>query len=287
VPRRRSSKAKNQKTDRRLLLGAATAVEEPWTIPTRWLNVVFGVFLLPPAWVLTQTLFTSFSAATLQHEFWATEEFWFFALGSVMWLVAFFCGIWMWGEPRPLRAYIFGHELTHAIWVFAMGGRVSRFKVERTGGYIITDTHNFWIALAPYFYPIYGVAVVIIYGIASVFYDLSAFTPLLCGLIGFTWCFHMSFTLWMIPKGQSDLTYHGTFFSLVIIYLMNLLLLCGFLLIAAPEITWSRFSDSLLTHAGDLASWVWNGAALLVSGLEPAGAAAQPRNYGCPAAADG
>jgi hypothetical protein len=207
------------------------------------------------AWVLTQTLFTSFSTAAWEHGFWATEEFWFFALGAVIWTLAFFAGIQLYGEPRPLRAYIFGHELTHAIWVWAMGGRVSDFKVSRTGGYIITDTQNFLIALSPYFYPLYSIVVVALYGVVSFFYDVSSFTPVLFGLLGLTWSFHMTFTLWMIPKGQSDLTYHGTFFSLVVIYLMNLLLLTGLLIIAAPEITWSGFGLDLLTRTEDAASW--------------------------------
>ena len=45
----------------------------------------------------------------------------------------------------------------------------------------------------------------------------------------------------MIPKGQSDLTYHGTFFSLVIIYMMNLLLLALFLILGAPEVSFASF----------------------------------------------
>ena len=44
-------------------------------------------------------------------------------------------------------------------------------------------------------------------------------------LIGGTWSFHMLWTLWMIPRDQPDLRENGTFLSLVIIYLANLLLL--------------------------------------------------------------
>ena len=40
---------------------------------------------------------------------------------------------------------------------------------------------------------------------------------------------HMSFTCWMIPKGQPDLHYGGTFFSVMIIYLLNLALLAALL----------------------------------------------------------
>src|ERR1700759_2717707 len=100
-----------------------------------------------------------------------------------------------------------------------MGGKVTDFKVEREGGYILTDTHNFWIALAPYFYPLYSLVVVIAFGIASLFWDFTGvsetfmlMTPMqwMFLLLGASWAFHLSFTIWMIPKGQTDLTYHGT-----------------------------------------------------------------------------
>ena len=146
-----------------------------------------------------------------------------------------------------MRLYVFGHELTHAIWVWLWGGKVYEKQWwSRDGGYIVTDTHNFWIALAPYFYPLYSLVVVLAFGIGSLFYDLTnstatflLMTPLqwLFLLLGATWAFHLTFTVWMIPKGQTDLSSHGTFFSLVIIYLMNVILLSVFLVVAAPELS--------------------------------------------------
>ena len=265
APRKRKP---NRKSDRRLLLSRSAASVEPeeFGIPTWWLNTIIGIFLLPIAWLLTQTFFSAFSRATVEHSFWATEEFWFFALGVVLWTLWFLGAIWALGEPRPIRAYIFAHELTHAVWVWLMGGQVVHFEVRRDGGHILTDTHNFWIALAPYFYPLYSLAVIAAYGVASVFYDLAGssasllwMTPLqwLFLALGATWAFHLSFTCWMIPKGQSDLSSHGTFFSLVVIYLMNLLLLSFFLVIAAPEISWTSFGQELLHNTEDFSAAVW------------------------------
>jgi hypothetical protein len=218
-------------------------------VPTRWVKLVAGVMLLPLAAILTQAFFTVFTRATVTHGFWSAEEFWFFSLGAVLWLIAF------WGLPRPLLMYVFGHELTHAIWVWLMGGRVSQFKVGRDGGHIITDRNNFWIALAPYFFPIYSILAIAIYGALSLFLDVRPYGRVLYAVIGITWAFHLTFTCWMITKKQSDLTQHGTFFSLVVIYLMNLLLLIVMLVIASPQITFvdflnevgenvSRFSDA-------------------------------------------
>lgn len=238
-------------------------------------NAIYGLFLLGPAWVLTQTFFGQFSEASIKESFWTTEEFWFFSLGVSLWVVWFFGSFWLWGEPRPLRIYVFGHELTHAIWVWLWGGRVYEKKWwSRDGGYIVTDTHNFWIALAPYFYPLYSLVIILLYGAGSLFYDLTnsdvtflMMTPLrwLFLLLGVTWAFHLSFTIWMIPKGQTDLTSHGTFFSLVIIYLMNLVLLSVFLIVAARELTFVNFGQEFLMHAEDSSEWVVNTAQDLIA----------------------
>ena len=218
-------------------------------VPVRWVNGIIGLFLLPLAWVWTQTFFTVFTQAVKQN-FWATEEFWFFSLGAILWVITFF------GLPKPVLIYVFGHELTHAVWVWAMGGRVSKFKVTSEGGHIITNKHNFWIALAPYFFPLYSMLVIVAYGVAGLCgVDLSPYHRWLYGLIGATWAFHVTFTLWMIPKGQTDLSYHGNFFSLVVIYLMNLLVLTIFLVVASPHVTPHRFIHVFYHNAQDFSAW--------------------------------
>ena len=227
----------------RFRVSVAGAVPEH--VPTRWVKFVVGIFLLPPAWVLTQTFFTAFARTAVRDAFWSTEEFWFFSLGGLLWLVAFF------GLPRPLWIYVFGHELTHALWVLMLGGRVHQFRVTRKGGHIITDKTNTWIALAPYFFPIYSLLTIALYGVVALFVDVSPYRQLLYALVGATWAFHLSFTCWMIPKGQPDLTYGGTFFSLVLIYLLNLLLLAGLLIIASPAVTLHGFASDLLKNAAD------------------------------------
>src|SRR6185437_2717369 len=151
------------------------------------------------------------------------------------------------GLPRPILIYVFGHELTHALWVWLMGGRVSRFRVSHDGGHIVTNKNNFIIALAPYFFPIYSILAIAVYGILSFFYDVQPYGRLLYAIIGVTWAFHFTFTCWMIPKNQTDLSDHGTFFSMVIIYLMNLLLLSVMLVLAARPVTFHALGADLIT----------------------------------------
>lgn len=252
----RKSSSKNRKVTGRVLFGATRAVPSAPTIPTRWLNNFIGLFLLAPTWIFAQTLFTVFTHTARNDEFWATEEFWFFSLGAVFWTIAFIGSIWVFGEPRPLTPYVFIHELTHAIWARALGGRVFEFKASRNGGYIMTDKANFWIALTPYFWPLCPIPIIAAYGMASLFYDMHPFTPALFGLLGLTWAFHITFTLWMIPKGQTDLSAHGNFFSLVVIILFNILILCGFLIVAAPEVTFTSFGREFARHASVFSEFV-------------------------------
>jgi hypothetical protein len=226
------------------------AESEPLTVPTKWVKFIFAVFLLPMCGVLTQTFFTVFARATVTQRLWAGEEFWFFSLGAVLWLITFF------GLPRPILIYVFGHELTHALWVWLMGGRVSQFRVGPDGGHVVTSKANFWIALAPYFFPIYSILTIGIYGGLSLFLNMQPYGRLLYAVIGATWAFHFTFTCWMIPKNQTDLTDQGTFFSLVVIYLMNLSLLSVMLILASRQITFESFGTDLLANLGNFVTWI-------------------------------
>jgi len=221
-------------------------------VPTRWVKFVIAIFLVPLCAILSQTFFTAFARATIAQKLWAAEEFWFFSLGVVLWLIAFF------GMRRPVMLYVFGHELTHALWVVLMGGRVSRFRVSRDGGHIVTNRTNFFIALAPYFFPLYSILAIALYGIIGLFYNVQPYGRLLYAVIGITWAFHLTFTLWMIPKSQTDLKDHGTFFSLVVIYFMNLLLLIVMLVLASPQITFASFSNDMVINIGRFSQWVVN-----------------------------
>lgn len=246
---RKTSKNRRTRHDAHVAGGVATFWDV--TIPSRWVKNIIAIFLALPTVVLSEALFTCFRDAATRHAFWATEEFWFFALGAVLWSIAFCGSLWVFGEPRPLRLYVFGHEFTHALWARVFGGKLYSFKVSREGGHVITSKSNFWIALTPYFHPLYSMFVVLAWGTASIFYRLDGWTPVLYGLLGLTWAFHFSFTLWMIPKGQTDLSSQGRFFSLVLIYLMNLLTLVGLLIFAAPEVSMGDFTQHAIDHAAN------------------------------------
>jgi hypothetical protein len=269
TPRRREPKSQQhplrggRRTRRKSAADGGGAFRLSRVTLTRWSKLLLGVALLPVCWIFSETFFESFSRAAATHRFWAAEEFWFFALGVVLWLVTFF------GLPRPVVVYVFGHEATHALWVWASGGKVSGFRVGRDGGYVISDRVNIGISLAPYFFPIYSLGVFALWGVLALLgldgwrfqwmafgVETWPFRWLLFALVGATWAFHLSFTCWMIPKDQPDLRLHGTFFSLVVIYLANLVVLAAFFIVACPQITWAGFGSDLLGNAAAFAVWL-------------------------------
>lgn len=229
------------------------------TVPVRYVKFVVGLFLLPLCYVLTAAFFGALvdaftSRVAGQPHFWMSPQFLCFSFGVLCWLGVYFA------MPKWLSIYVFGHELTHAIAVKLMGGQVSAFSVGPDGGHVVSSKINTWIALAPYFVPIYSVFAITIYGLTSIFVDLGPHRDLASGLLyfslGLTWCFHACFTLAMIPKGQSDLHYGGTFFSLTVIYLMNLVVLSLLLILATPYVSFASFGRELLGQAQSFATEV-------------------------------
>ena len=103
----------------------------------------------------------------------------------------------------------------------------------------------------PYFFPIYSLLVLMIYGVLSAFVDVEPYRRWLFGAIGFTWTFHLTFTIWMLWNGQTDLIEHGTFFSMMLIYLINFATLSLMLILASRDVTFWSFGRELLQGAMD------------------------------------
>ncbi len=223
---------------------------------TEWLRRIvrwsFALLLLPLCWVTTWTFLTLFSQATVYQDFWRTPEFWYFATGALVMTGWFWSGLL---QPFFLYLYVLGHELTHAVFVLLHRGRVTDFHVSADGGYITTNKTNLVIALSPYFVPFWAIVSAVIYAAVRYFGEIPQdWDRLLYGLMGVTWTFHMIWTLWMIPRDQPDLKENGTFLSLVIIYLANLLVLVGLLCLAghSPLHSMREFGQEWLRFA---ATW--------------------------------
>jgi hypothetical protein len=170
--------------------------------------------------------------------------------GSALWLVIrrsgsadtiwvpMFAGVLCWAViylllPKPMRVYVLGHELTHAVWVWAFGGRVKRFRAAPDGGHVIVTKNNFLIALAPYFFPFYAVLVVAVYVLGHFIWDWSRYVAWFHLLLGTAYAFHVTLTGHILRTSQSDITQQGYLFSAVIIFLGNV----SVLLLGIPLLT--------------------------------------------------
>ncbi len=224
--------------------------------PKRLLRWTLALSLLPLCWVTTWTFLSRFSQATVYQGFWQTAEFWYFTTGALVMTGWFWSGLL---QPFFLYLYVLGHELTHAIFVLIYRGKVTDFHVSADGGYITTNKTNLVIALSPYFFPFWSVVSAVLYAGIRYFCGFSnEWDRAFYALMGVTWTFHMIWTLWMIPRDQPDLKENGTFLSLVIIYLANLLVLAGLLCVAeqSPLENCREFGMEWFRHAATWADMI-------------------------------
>jgi hypothetical protein len=262
---RRAHEQANRRTGKRGLRTVQAAIaasamddeDEVIVWPKRLLRWVVAMLLLPLCWVTTWTFLSRFSHATLEQGFWQSAEFWYFATGALV------MAGWLWSglcQTFFLYLYVWGHEMTHAVFVWMFRGKVTAFHVSAAGGYITTNKTNMVIALSPYFVPFWSVVLASGYGMLRLFTDLERGWDLaLYAAMGLTWTFHMIWTLWMIPRDQPDLRENGTFLSLVVIYLANLLVLVGLLCVAedAPLQNTREFAQEWIRYAATWGDTLW------------------------------
>ncbi|MFH1378955.1 MAG: hypothetical protein ABII23_01635 [bacterium] len=153
---------------------------------------------------------------------------------------------------QPLRTYVFGHELTHALASMLMGGKIKKFKVSAKGGSVQLSKSNFIISLAPYCVPLYTFFLIGLYWGISYFYPLKAYYGTFVFLVGFSISFHLSLTIFAVKQRQPDITNTGAFFSLIIIMLISpwiwaLILKCIFY----TQIDLSKFTAITCRYAGN------------------------------------
>jgi hypothetical protein len=150
-----------------------------------------------------------------------------FLAGAACWTVIFLL------LPKPMWVYVFGHELTHALWTWFFGGQVRTMKVSAQGGHVVTSKTNFFIALAPYFFPLYAVLVIGVFAVGNGLWDWHAYLVWFHLCIGAAYAFHVTLTFHTLQTRQSDITGQGYLFSAVMIFLGNV----GVLLLGIPLLT--------------------------------------------------
>ncbi|HMJ90181.1 MAG TPA: M50 family metallopeptidase [Candidatus Acidoferrum sp.] len=177
----------------------------------KWLKLVIGILLLPVCLGAASALSRVLSAAGNAQTFWVA-----LVGGAGCWLAIFLL------LPKPMLLYVFGHELTHAIWTWLFGGRVKKFKVTGKGGHVVITRSNFLIALAPYFFPLYVVFVILFFILGHLIWNWTRYLPWFHFFIGAAYGFHITLTWHVLKTRQTDITDQGYVFSGVVIWIGNL-----------------------------------------------------------------
>ena len=208
-----------------------------------FLRMILGVVLLPMCWGVVRTFCDSVMAAAGESGGITAESI---ALVGGM---AAFALCWM-AVSHPVKTYVLGHELTHALWGLLFGAMPSKLRVSSGGGSVNLTKSNMLITLAPYFFPFYTFLVIVVALITSAFIRPLPCLPLWMFAVGFTWAFHALFTLETLAQRQPDVKLYGRIFSWVFIFLANVALILLFLA-STTSLTFAQLGGFLVHRVLD------------------------------------
>ena len=235
-----------------------------------FLRFLLGLSLLPLCWGVSRA-FLDALVLSAGSAGWMTPE----ALSLFGGILAF-AFAWM-ALSHPVRAYVFGHELTHAIWGIAFGAMPSKLRVSKSGGSVNLTKSNMLITLAPYFFPFYTFLVGVAALAVLAFVRPLPWLPLWMFLIGFTWSFHILFTIDSLSREQPDVELYGRVFSWVFIFLANVALVLVWLAAVTP-LSFRELGVSLVGRVSS--AYIGVGTALAAAAEWIRGAFAAPATAG-------
>ena len=208
-----------------------------------FLRMILGVVLLPMCLGVVRAFCDSVMAAAGESGGITAESI---ALVGGM---AAFALCWM-AVSHPVKTYVLGHELTHALWGLLFGAMPSKLRVSAAGGSVNLTKSNMLITLAPYFFPFYTFLVIVVALITSAFIRPLPCLPLWMFAVGFTWAFHALFTLETLAQRQPDVKLYGRIFSWVFIFLANVALILLFLA-STTSLTFAQLGGFLVSRIID------------------------------------
>ncbi|MDR1784784.1 MAG: hypothetical protein LBQ99_03545 [Endomicrobium sp.] len=217
----------------------------------RFLKNIFAFLLIPAigaaGYVLSKYLLCLVGFAKSQY-----APFWLGVVCYIIFQAAFY---------RPMRIYVFGHELSHAIVGILSGAKVKKFKVDKEFGSVVLTEDNVCIALAPYFFPIYTFAIIIIYIFLDWFVGIKSFYGYFLFLIGFSIAFHIVLTVYVLVTQQPDLKIYGVFFSFIVIFAVNVVMFTVIAALVFPkEVNFKEISFQIFVNIRNVYKSMYNGA---------------------------
>lgn len=197
------------------------------------IKFIIGILSIPVTYAVTKAFYINFVminevAANLRYFIWGLVAY------AVLHLLFY----------KPAYLYVLGHEAVHAGMAWLFGGRIKSFKVSKDGGKVATDKSNFIIELAPYFFPIYTIIITVIYFVVSQSYPVNG--AIFLFLIGFTLAFHIIATVEIMKVKQPDIVKSGYMFSIVIVYIVNIIVISTIFGLTFPGFSIGKFFLDLL-----------------------------------------
>ena len=223
---------------------------------SRFLKFLSGILLLPLCVAVTFAIVDVLRNAHGKGSIFSLEAACLLA-GFLVWVL---CWVLL---PQPLRVYILGHELTHALWAMLFGGRAKNLRVTANGGSVRVTKSNVLITLAPYFFPFYTILLILLHLLLGCFLDLTPYAAAWLFLVGFTWSFHFTFTLQTLTVRQPDIQEHGRLFSYALIYLLNLLGI-GVWIVCTTSVTLTYFASALVSRSTAFYFAIYHACAALI-----------------------
>jgi hypothetical protein len=201
------------KPEHKVLAGEPRRIPNNSCVP-KWCKLIIGILLLPVCAGAGSALWRVMRASGKADTIWVAT-----LSGAACWVVIYLL------LPKPMLAYVFAHELTHVLWTWLLGGRVKKFKASAKGGHVIVTKSNFLVALAPYFFPLYAIAVVAVFLVGDYLWNWRPYAVWFHLLLGASYGFHVTLTWHILKNTQSDITEQGYLFSGVVIFLGNVCIL--------------------------------------------------------------
>jgi hypothetical protein len=209
----------------------------------RVIKVLIGILLLP----VTVAISVAFAAelGSIQIKI-LTSSATYFLKGVIIYLIMHLI------LYKPNYFYVLGHEAAHAIATFICGGKVRSLRISGRGGGILTNKSNFFVALFPYFFPIYTILLWLVYFLFSLFRNMKKLAPQFLFLMGFTLTMHIIMTIESMKIKQGDIFKTGYLFSVSLIFILNVLLVGFILSLVFQDFSFASFFNFSISGSVDI-----------------------------------
>jgi len=142
---------------------------------------------------------------------------------------------------KPRYVYTLGHEMTHVLATWLSGGGVKSFNVSKDGGAVETTKTNSFITLSPYFVPTYTLIISFLYFVIPFFISTPNLRNAYFFCAGFSLSLHLIFTAEVLKIKQPDILKTGYLFSMVVIYIINIMLVAFLISLLFEGVSFEAF----------------------------------------------